>query len=218
MVTPLPKIREGRVKHDIEYRLEYLPLDLGECWGMSDSTLHALGVSWDPETKRLALPLKGAVGQLRGRVLRVPPGDGRTPKTLTWLYQDAPVLSWWGTPYNESVIIVEDIPSAMRLALKNYRAVALNGTHLNDEAVEELDRNATNVLWALDPDASYKAAQWLVRTRMYFDKSAVLLIDKDIKDMTNEEIDRWLSEISWLRSYGVETPTTGLAPSCLRQT
>lgn len=210
IATPPPVRKDSRVKENIEYRLRTIPSGfLPPCWGMPDFVLHVAGVLWDEDTQRLALPIWGPLGQLRGRVLRVPPGSGVMPKTLTWMYEDVPVLSWWGSPHNESVIVVEDIPSAMRLAHLNYRAVALNGTHLSDDAVEELDSNATNVLWALDPDAVGKAIAWLVRTRMYFNQCSVLNIDKDIKDMTDTEVESWLSNISWLRSYGVGTPTTG---------
>jgi DNA primase len=92
-------------------------------------------------------------------------------------------------------VVVEDIPSALKLGALGYRAVALNGTHLTDEAVSELDKNATSVIWALDKDALRKAMALDKKYRLLFNSTTVLVLHKDFKDQTCKEVDECLSEI-----------------------
>lgn len=204
--TRQPTPRPSRIKPSIENRLREVRGN-GDAWGMSAATLNQMGVRWDEETQRFALPMFGPTALLRGRVLRVPPGDTRLPKVLTLPYLDAPVLAW-NRERGDQVIVVEDIPSSLVLEIHGYRAVALNGTHMTEEAIEELDRIATDVVWALDRDAVAKAMRLNASTRMYFGQTAVLVLEKDVKDMDYEEVRRCLSEISWLRSSAAATPTT----------
>lgn len=205
LVRTRPEPKPRRTKDSIEWRLEYIA-DGPPLWNMNRDLLHVEGVDWDPYEKRYALPIWSPSHVLRGRVLRVPPDDTRKPKVLTIPYLDEPLLSWFGNLCKDAVYVVEDIPSAIRIALRGERAVALNGTHLTTEAEEELDRNATDVIWALDPDALSKAIKWCTRTRVYFRNSGILVIPRDFKDMTEEEVTRCLSEISWPRSSRAEGP------------
>jgi hypothetical protein len=198
--------KPSRTKPNIEDRLVVLPDGVTQ-WGMDSLLLTQYGVLWDPVTFRYALPVWSPRYNLRGRVLRAVPGYNDQPKALSWMYESGASLAWFGNRALTTVVVVEDIPSAMRLASHGERAVALNGTHMTDESIEELDENATDVVWALDPDATSKAMRWSMATRMYFRRSVVLMIDKDFKDMTEEEVDRWLSEISWPRSSEVGQPT-----------
>lgn len=187
----------GRAKPNIESRLRRLDTSpVTEAWGLCATTLDMLGVRWDEETGRLAYPVYTPQLMLRGRVLRVPPGDERQPKALTHMYEDAPTLAW-NTVDNDGdlVVVVEDIPSALMLDDCNYRAVALNGTHLTDEAVAELDQNATRVIWALDRDAFNKAMALDKKYRLLFKSTAVLMLDRDFKNQTWEEVDKCLYEI-----------------------
>lgn len=205
--TRQPTPRPSRIKPSIEDRLREVQ-GVGVVWGMGAFTLNEMGVRWDDETQRFALPMFGPTGLLRGRVLRVPPGDSRWPKVLTLPYMDVPVLAW-NRARGEQVIVVEDIPSSLVLEIHGYRAVALNGTHMTEEAIEELDQHATDVVWALDRDAVAKAMRLNASTRMYFGQTAVLVLERDVKDMDYEEVRQCLaSGISWLRSSAAVTPTT----------
>lgn len=194
LVHTRPAPKPSRTKPHIEDRLECVGELMAPAWHAGAEEWDAAGVRWDPATERLALPMYAPDFRLRGRVLRCLPWDDRTPKALTHLYIDEPTLSWNREP-GEYVVVVEDIPSALRLGMFGVRAVALNGTHLTDAAVEELDSATTDVVWALDPDALKKGMEWRQRTRIYFRHSVVLVIDKDFKDMTDEEVLAWRSEI-----------------------
>lgn len=185
--------RASRVKPNIEGQMRELDSDMG-AWGLSPSELMGLGVMWNAGTGRLALPVYGPRYLLRGRVLRVLPGDTRTPKALTWMYEEGPSLAW-NRVDGACTIVVEDIPSALKLGGLEYRAVALNGTHMTDEAVAELDRNSTSVIWALDRDALAKAMALDKKYRLLFKNTTVLVLDRDFKDQTFEEVDKCLYEI-----------------------
>jgi hypothetical protein len=127
------------------------------------------------------------------------PGDNRTPKALTWMYTEEPTMAW-NKVRGDTTVVVEDIPSCLKLGECGYRAVALNGTHMTEDAVEELDRNTTNVIWALDRDAFAKAQAYEKRLRLYFGRSMALLLARDFKDMDWKEIDECLSETYWGQS------------------
>lgn len=202
-----PAERSSRTKPYIEERLRQ-PCGNGRVWDLLACELYDEGVLWDPETHRFALPVYTPGCRLRGRVLRVPPGDTRHPKALTWMYEEGPTLAWNRVGRDTVVVVVEDIPSALKLGVRGYRAVALNGTHMTAEAFEELDRNADNVVWALDKDAFAKAQAYHKQYRMYFGESCALLLPKDFKDMGWEEIDECLSETYWGQYSRAGTPTS----------
>jgi len=204
--------RRSRAKPDITGRLVALS-DLGDQWGMTPGILRTLGVKWDPETGRIALPAYGPTGLVRGYVLRAV--DGRTPKVLSWPMTDEPLLSWnrWygypsSTGRDDRVVAVEDIPSALRLERVGVRAVALQGTHLTDDAAAELIKEATDLVIALDADATTKALSTARKLRLHFRTCTVLALEKDIKDQTAEELEQCLSGISWRRSSNRAQPTT----------
>jgi hypothetical protein len=197
--TPLA----SRAKQNIEAELRW-PEGSGECWGFYVADLIAAGVMWHDLTQRLALPVYAPDFRLRGRVLRCMPGDSRTPKALMWMYENGPTLGW-NRVRGDTTVVVEDLPSCLKLGECGYRAVALNGTHMTEEAIQELDRNTTNVIWALDRDAFAKAQEHEKQLRLYFGKSMTLLLERDFKDMGWKEIDECLSETYWGQSSEAET-------------
>lgn len=200
--TPLPNIEERLTDVGESMPHTWCPgtADEGTAWGLSVNDLRRNAVGWDPNTSRFAMPIMRPNYTLRGRVLRVPPWSGATPKVLTLPYVDEPLLSWNRRHGDGTVIVVEDIPSSLRLAEIGERAVALNGTHLTDDAKDELIAGATNLVWALDRDAIAKAQKYDAELRLHFRHTVVLLLERDIKDMGNEEINTCLSGIYWRAS------------------
>jgi sugar/nucleoside kinase (ribokinase family) len=98
---------------------------------------------------------------------------------------------WYG-----KIVCVEDIPSAERLRRAGVVSVALLGCTPSDEALEELGtvarRNDYTVVFALDADASAQALR-LQRKFSMRARSAVRFLEKDVKNMTPEELDTWLT-------------------------
>lgn len=192
--------RKYKVKEDPSYRFVEFMGPPYPCMGeVEHYELEDFGCAWDPETGRLAMPVYSPVGRVRGWVLRAL--DGRLPKTLAVPTAAEPQLGWNKTYRNpEQVVVVEDIPSAIRLGEFGVRAVSLLGTHMTEEAKDELIQEATDVAFALDRDA-YAKAQGLARDmRIHFRECTAVLLPKDFKDQTDEEVMGCLTYgVSWLR-------------------
>lgn len=164
-----------------------------EKWGI---TAHAAGGGWrwDELSNRLAMSVYGPLGNIRGLVLRAM--DNAQPKVLTVRWQaDEPFLAWFRPQdiNSECVILVEDIPSALKTfyACPSMATVALNGTHISDDAILELQRcRATHgrLVIALDEDASVLALEYARNMEAIFGRVRVILLDRDFKNMEEKEI------------------------------
>ena len=84
--------------------------------------------------------------------------------------------------------VVEDIPSAVRVS-KYANAVALLGTRLSYARAAELGEYSTlPLVIALDQDATELAFQHALRFSLILKTPKVLPLEKDFKDMTEEEL------------------------------
>jgi hypothetical protein len=119
--------------------------------------------------------------------------------------KDEPVLSWYHPSgnieeYDRGIYLVEDQLSAMRLIEyfetqwpgHNASAVALLGSGINASKVGEIqradrDHNRT-VHIALDKDATGAAFAMARKWGQAFTECHVLVLDKDIKDMSDDEV------------------------------
>ncbi len=140
---------------------------------------------------RIAYPVLDPIGVRRGYVLRA--YDGSAPKALTFMDKEAPKTSYYMRKGDDTVLMVEDIPSAVR-ASKFVSCVALLGTGMTDESLIELAAYRRNIVWALDADATGTAIKQHTKHRIHFDTSRVLTLPKDFKDMTDKEINECLKE------------------------
>jgi DNA primase len=141
------------------------------------------GIGWDTQTDRLAIPVEDFRGERLGVVLRSL--SGQQPKTLTHTEQGA--ISWFINPHTTSLIIVEDQFSAIR-ASDFMSSAALLGTHLNDERIQEIKASGLSPVYlALDADAWGKTIKYVSTYRSQLRMIPVQL-EKDIKDMTDEEL------------------------------
>lgn len=151
----------------------------------------ALPPTWAWSGTRLLMPVRGPQREHRGWLARAL--DDRKPKVLTYReVADGAFVHWAGNPLpGIRIVVVEDIPSAERLGMLGYWAVALLGTHMNDEAQREIVsqslRFASTVTVALDRDASNKTLAYAQALRWHT-AALALLIDKDFKDMTDSEV------------------------------
>ena len=149
---------------------------------------------------RYAVPVLNPKGQRRGIILRLPwtgtwfegydNGDVGV-KSLTFKEEPGPMLSWYNPEdkFLNSCVLVEDQISAMRVAQDTaYTGVALMGTGLNEDKVAEIQRNTGHVRIALDKDATGQAFDHARKWGMAFYSCQVVVLHKDIKDMTKEEL------------------------------
>lgn len=156
---------------------------------------------WDEISDRLAIPVISPSGVMRGLVLRAL-SDTQTPKVLNvqWVLEE-PFIGWYQFGNNDcgKTVIVEDLPSAVRVNVcnTNLRVVALNGTHIGDNTIQELYEccNKDSVVLALDEDASVKALEYARSLNPVLGRVSVILLTKDFKNMTNKEISECLQNV-----------------------
>jgi len=154
------------------------------------------------EDQRYAIRVTGPLNEHYGWVLREPwkgkpacprSGAGYTSKTILHMERDVePICVYqaykgYGPHPNDTVVIVEDQISALRLWQMNYKAVALLGTHLNMARVRIIQRlRARRTVFALDPDATDKAFEFARKWGLALPSVRVALLEKDIKDMGDD--------------------------------
>jgi len=144
-----------------------------------------------PDEGRFAFPILAASGRRRGFVLR---SWTETPKTLTRMDVIEPHLSFYPGPAGaEWVIVVEDIPSAVRAA-SYVHSVALLGTGCSSEYAAEIARFCPNVIWCLDADATAQAVRLKRMHGLMFDESRQLVLRRDLKDMGEGDVAQLLRD------------------------
>jgi hypothetical protein len=139
-----------------------------------------------PEEHRVAFPIFSPMGMRRGWVLRsYQPFDKY--KTLTRMDVDEPHLSWYRPNNSPHVVVVEDIPSAVRVA-QYTDCVALCGSGCSLDYAMEIAAHYRNVVWALDADATAHALRLMRQHAMLFDTSRVIVLERDFKDEKEERL------------------------------
>ncbi len=138
--------------------------------------------SYDPKLNRQVFfhtDTEGNVVGAMGRALVY--GD----KPKAHIYEGSEKTPWKvGT--GKIAIIVEDILSAINCSNLGFTGVALSGITLSLEYISQFKDYDTLVI-ALDKDASDKAIDMRKLLQIYNKDVRILLLEKDIKDMTREE-------------------------------
>lgn len=147
-----------------------------------------------PKYHRIAFPIYGPLGVRRGWVLRSYT-YGVEPKALNYRDLDEVLISWY-VPRAElnTVLIVEDIPSAVRGAVIHGAVVAMCGSGLGPDSIAEIAAHKRNVVWAFDQDATAKALKHHRKYGLFFDSSRILELTQDLKDMKENELCELLSQ------------------------
>jgi len=103
-------------------------------------------------------------------------------------------MAWYTNRTTRTLIIVEDQLSAIR-ASDYVNSVALLGTNLNQERATEIREAGLRPAYlALDKDAWELSVRYAKQYRTYLGLQ-LLRLDKDIKDMTDEEAGDLLSNV-----------------------
>lgn len=151
-----------------------------------DATLvakHKLGWTDGEEGRRLVIPVRDYYGEERGAVLRS--FDGSFPKAKSHTEHGA--IAWFTNPATTSCVIVEDCLSAIRASVYS-NSVALLGTNFNDDMAQEIrEAGMSPVYMALDADAYNKAVKYVIKYRSTLNMR-LLILAKDLKDCTEEEL------------------------------
>ena len=162
---------------------------LVELWGVVDPA-HWY---WSPEYGRLAMSVRSPKYMHRGWVLRDIHGRSKL-KALTYIDEGEESLSWYRKDQTSGTVLVEDIPSAVRSS-QHVNAVALLGTGVGLTKAQEIAEYAPRpIIVALDQDATSESFRVVMRYRMLWDNPQVMMLTKDIKNMTNEQVQKLLGE------------------------
>ena len=155
--------------------------------GWSDGHLVMARPMWAPEDSRYAFPIYGPTGACRGYCLRSY-DPGASFKALTRMHEAEPHTSWYCHHRDRETVLVEDIPSAVRVA-PYVDCVALLGTSVPPEYIQEiLAHTNRRLVWALDNDASALAIKLHKKWSLLCESSRVVLLPKDYKNMTEKEL------------------------------
>lgn len=147
---------------------------------------------WAEDLSRYAFPIYGPDWHRRGWVMR---SWSAPTKAYTMMDVDEPHLAWYRRDAGP-IIVVEDIPSAVRAAQAGFaNAVALCGTSCGHEYALEIAQNNSRVVWALDADATTTAMRMHQQWQPLFDESRVLVLPCDIKDMREPTLVEFLKEV-----------------------
>jgi hypothetical protein len=140
-----------------------------------------------PREHRVAYPIFDPMGKRRGWLLRA--YDDRELKALSYPERvDEPHLSYYRTHVGDAhAIVVEDIPSAVR-ASRYTNAIALLGTGVRLDDALEIAAHFRKVTWALDADATRLSLKWHLKYGGFFEQSELMVLEKDLKDMTEPEL------------------------------
>ena len=184
----LKKVFTGTV-HDLTQEQHYI---LEAVYGFSDHDIACARIKYCPERGRYVLPVLDPYGVQRGVVVRRVGGkDDGWPKAIS--YQDtidSLLCSWYyatGDTRFQTIVLVEDIFSAMRVARVGAVGVALLGTHLTVEVLAEIAAQMpTRVIVALDRDATAQAIKHVRAHALVLPNIRYAVLGKDLKDMSGD--------------------------------
>jgi hypothetical protein len=179
--------------------------------GLSGAECERHEVCYVPERTRIAYPIRTYEGNVKGYILRqyIDKQSGG-PKVLTDLVSGQSKLGFFrahgatSTDGCMASFVVEDSASAIRLAELGFDAVAANGMPNNDDATE-LNGCYWHLIVALDRDATDTALKWLHTNSLLFKSVTLMVLPKDIKNMTHDEL------VSQLRMYGNRISAIGFS-------
>lgn len=163
-------------------------IKLYKLWGLTKEQLDNNGVKHIAYNRRIYFPIYNSNGHVVGRVERSLVGEH--PKSITFWYNDLYRLHFAAGMNAGPVLLVEDIPSAIR-ASKFIRSAALIGSNITDIQINELYRVTDHLILALDADTWQSPTppiKYKKKYGLYFNKFELLYIPKDIKNMSDAEI------------------------------
>lgn len=158
---------------------------------------------------RYLLPILCPSGRVRGYVARQgwagSPLEGESwgQKAYTYMHAAGPVQSFYDVHdystrchASRSLVLVEDQLSAIKTALSGFRSCALlgmpvaaSGSYSGADRIREIaSLRPSEVIVAMDADATDKAFQFARSWGMAFNKCRVAILERDLKDEPLDDI------------------------------
>jgi hypothetical protein len=190
-----------------QFKREQIPFALEEAlfnlYSIDGDTMErakwAYTANYDGHGARVIFPIFDPHGAIRGEVFRSYSGD--QPKTFTVSFDTNQQMTCWYRykKYGRVLVIVEDIPSALRIAQDGkIDSLALLGTVLNYERIKEIREQEYDRVWlCLDNDASYKS----IKYKLLYDTDLPCMLVKtlegpDVKDMSYAQFETFIKEVT----------------------
>lgn len=146
---------------------------------------------------RVGIPILDPEGEIRGINWRS--YDGAKPKALIETIKPQQELMCWyrGRKHGKVLVIVEDQPSALRIASQGVDAVALCGTLLNLNRIYEIKAQGyKTVFLCLDEDATRQAVAHAVAYKARLPALRIMELKDDIKDMDATDFELFIQEVT----------------------
>lgn len=152
---------------------------------------------------RYLLSVLNPSGQTRGYVARQgwagSPLEGKSggQKAYTYMHAAGPVQSfYWAGEANSQLVLVEDQLSAIKVARAGLRSCALlgmpvaaAGSYSGADRIREIaSLRPSEVIVAMDADATDKAFQFARNWGLAFNKCRVAILERDLKDEPLDDI------------------------------
>ena len=151
--------------------------------------LHDQGLMYDIKDRRAVFPIfiNGVMIDAVGRALAgVEVDAGTQPKWLRYTGKANYYLSGTGN----TVVVVEDVISAITVAKLGFTGMAILGTSLSVAHMEQLG-NYSQVIVALDPDAAHKTLRFRQEIEAWTGATTIALrLDDDIKYRVESDIEQ----------------------------
>ena len=149
------------------------------------------------ERECVYFPMLDPNQEQRGCILKPIHPDSELPKSLTYKDEGYDGMSWYLTTdhmIQRSIVLVEDVLSALAVLACGMSSISLNGTMLNPDRLVTISKYKRVIHVALDADATAKAVRYALRYGTRFNLKVMRLM-KDFKDMTKDELKEVLSGI-----------------------
>jgi|TARA_R110000803_G_scaffold199351_1_gene263365 hypothetical protein len=175
---PKPKVEAMVIpQHVVLYGGDGILDDFKDKWDLWDQ-----GLMFDLKDSRAVFPIfyKGIMIDAVGRALR-----GANPKWLR--YSGKANFFIAGT--SNTIVVVEDVISAITVAKLGFTGMAILGTSLGDAHMSQLG-NYNSIIVALDPDAAHKTLKYRQEIELWTGvRTIALRLDDDIKYRLESDID-----------------------------
>jgi hypothetical protein len=145
---------------------------------------------------RFVLPILSPDGRVRGKTYRS--WDGHEPKAQINKLAEENMICWYKPkPYGKVLAIVEDQPSALRIAGAGVDALSLCGTLLNDSRLAEIKKQGHDRVWlCLDQDATLSAFKILAEYKLRHSQLRIKTLPMDVKNMSTEQFEQYIREVT----------------------
>tara|TARA_R110002073_G_scaffold668_2_gene5229 strand:+ start:1694 stop:2452 length:759 start_codon:yes stop_codon:yes gene_type:complete len=147
-------------------------------WGLWDQ-----GLMYDLKDNRVVFPIfyKGIMLDAVGRSL-----SGADPKWLRYTGK----ANYFSAGTSNTVVVVEDVISAITVAKLGFTGMAILGTSLSVAHIEQLG-DYSQVIVALDPDAAHKTLKYRREIEEWTGVTTIALrLDDDIKYRVSSDIQK----------------------------